>query len=106
MTKMNGGALSFLLLPAAKFLLFFHWPLLLLLLLLFGFFPCLILGAEDFELRNGIRLPLGYNKVVAPTNTKNIVTIGFEIHDIPQVSDMQYTVRLSMSIYCKWNNSR
>ena len=104
---MNGGALFFLLLPAAKFLLFFHWPLLLLLLLLlFSFFPCLILGAEDFKLRNGIRLRLGYNKVVAPTNTKNIVTISFEIHKIPQVSNMQYNVTLSMSIYCKWNDSR
>ena len=61
----------------------------------------------NFEQRNGIFLPGDYNKVVAPGgSSKNFVTIGFEIHDIPQVNDMQYTVTLSMSIYCKWNDSR
>ena len=61
---------------------------------------------SDFQRRNGILLPSDYNKVVAPSASKNFVTIGFEVHDIPQVDDMRYTVTLSMSIYCKWNDSR
>jgi hypothetical protein len=62
----------------------------------------------DFQERNGIQLPPDYNKIVAPSSgsSKNVITIGFEIHDVPEVNDMEYTVTLAMSIYAKWNDSR